>query len=346
MKPSLPQDAESGPGQRDSRWASSLEVRQLRVLLAVVEHESVSAAALALGLAQSTVSETLAALDRAVGTPTIIRKRGAHRVTLTATGETLLPYARAVLQQLDDAQRAVATVTRRARARINVIANESVSTYLLPPSLGGLRRRWPNTGFSVSVGTCDDVRSGIASGRSDLGLLLEEDKAPPSPGDPPARPVPPGAARLILARAIPLILFAGQRHPLVRQETLTVVQRSALGPFTLFVSDAAGDFADLLRNYFGEGDLPGPRLEATGSIEGVKRGVSDDENALGILPQYAVAEELQGGRWRAMPLSPSTPRMRLVALLPGGDRRHPAIAELLEELGAPQPAAGPPPGDK
>ena len=341
MKPSLPHDAEPGPGQGDSRWASTLEVRQLRVLLAVVEHESVSAAALALGLAQSTVSETLAALDRAVGTPTIIRKRGAHRIALTATGEALLPHARAVLQQLDEAQVAVAMVTRRARARVNVIANESVSTYVLPPSLGGLRRRWPNTGFSVSVGTCDDVRAGIELGRCDLGLLLEEDTVTSAGGDSAA------ASRRVLATAIPLVVFAGRRHPLVRRKTLTAVQRSALEPFTMFVSDAAGDFAELLQNYFGEGDLPGPRLESTGSIEGVKRGVSDDENALGILPQYAVAEELQGGRWRALPLSPSTPRMRLVALLPAGDRRHPAVTELIEELlTPPQPAAGPSPGGK
>ena len=52
------------------------EVRQCRVLVAVKDGGSVSAAARLLGVAQSTVSETLLSLERLVGTPITVRRIG------------------------------------------------------------------------------------------------------------------------------------------------------------------------------------------------------------------------------------------------------------------------------
>ena len=82
---------EPANGSAAAKPDSALEVRQLRAFLALVDHGSVSAAALALGLAQSTVSEALAALERAVGAPIVLRRRGAQPTALTAAGEALLP---------------------------------------------------------------------------------------------------------------------------------------------------------------------------------------------------------------------------------------------------------------
>ncbi len=328
LKRPLAEGDEAAERTGGNRWASSIEVRQLRVLLALVEHGSVSGAAEALGLAQSTVSEALAALDRAVGTPTVLRKRGAHRIGLTPAGETLVPHARAVLLQLDEARLAIATVTRQAGATVKVMANESVSTYLLPSALGVLRHRWPNTQFSVSIGTCAAVRAGVASGHCDVGLLLEE-----AGSDGVAANVSPDASRLVLNGRIPLVVFASPAHPLSLRTTSSPIPRDALAPFPMFVSDAAGDFYELLRRYFQEGGLPGPRLVSAGSIEGVKRGVAGDETALGILPLYAVAEDLRSGPWRGLTLAPMSPGMRLVALLaPALGSRHPATTELVAQL--------------
>lgn len=339
-----------GEGIGANGWGSTLEVRQLRAFLAVVAHGSVSSAALALGLAQSTVSEALAALDRAVGAQTILRRRGAHETMLTDAGKTLLPHARRVLQELDAVHVAIAGVTHGASASVDVVANESVSTFILTPALGALRKRWPNTRFAVTVATCANVRAGVAEGQCNLGLLLEN--YGDTPGNPEAietrrphrhtdrptnRPTnrrPDGAATtIVLASDIPLVIFAGTRHPLVRGARRGVLPRDAIASFPMFVADAAGDFHELIRRYFAADGLPGPRLEPVGSIDGVKRGVDADASALGILPLYAVAEDLRSGRVHALELSPAPPRMHLVALLPAvPGERHPAITELVEQL--------------
>lgn len=79
---------------RVHQMESAVEIRQLRAFVALVEHGSVTAAAQVLGLAQSTMSETLSSLERAVGSAILLRRRGAHEIARTSAGEALLPYAR------------------------------------------------------------------------------------------------------------------------------------------------------------------------------------------------------------------------------------------------------------
>jgi LysR family transcriptional regulator, nitrogen assimilation regulatory protein len=53
-----------------------LELRQLRTFVALVENGSMTAASQSLGLAQSTISEALASLEKIFGTPVFMRERG------------------------------------------------------------------------------------------------------------------------------------------------------------------------------------------------------------------------------------------------------------------------------
>jgi DNA-binding transcriptional LysR family regulator len=310
--------AEARPIPERSGWAG-LEIRHLRALVALVDSGSMTAAAQALGMAQSTVSEAMSALDRTLGTPAVARRRGARGSDLTAAGRALLPYARCVLVALEDAQTAVAAVTREARAVVDIVANESVSTYLLPEALPVLRQRWPGTRFSVTVATCQAARDGLAQGRYDVGFLL-------------AAAAEAGAREGGLPLAnVRLVLFCGAEHPLAPPGNVPV-PRSRLAPFRIFTSDSSGDFHALLHGFFHADGLPGPRLEASGTIDAVKRSVLADRLALGVLPDYAVAEDLRNGRMRALPVRPSLPRLRLAAHLCGVRPTGPAAADLVEVL--------------
>jgi len=302
-----------------SGWAG-LEIRHLRALVALVDSGSMTAAAQALGMAQSTVSEAMSALDRTLGTPAVARRRGVRGSDLTAAGRALLPYARRVLAALEDAQTAVAAVTREARAVLDIVANESVSTYLLPEALAVLRQRWPGTRFSVTVATCQAVRDGLAQGRYDVGFLLAPAEAEAREGELPLADVR-------------LVLLCGAEHPLAPPGNVPV-PRARLAPFRVFTSDSSGDFHALLHGFFHADGLPGPRLEASGTIDAVKRSVLADRLALGVLPEYAVAEELRNGRMRAVPVRPSLPRLRLAAHLCGVRPTGPAAAEVVKVLRA------------
>lgn len=310
---------------------SGLEIRQLRAFVALVERKRVTAAAEALGLAQSTVSEALSALERGLGTPLILRRRGGHGMELTEAGRALVPHARRILSAVDDAHTEIAAVATRAQTSVEIVANESVSTYLLPGILPQLRQHWPQTRFTVSVATCEGVREGVAGGAFDVGLLLEELAADGST----AHTIAPLAFtdRRVVVPAIPLVLFAVASHPLTNGRPPVVVRRDALSGYPLFVSDGAGPFHDLIRRFFKGGGFDGPAIEATGSIEGVKKAVINDGRAIGLLPAYAVADELRAATIARVNLRPPPPTMRLDALLSQSRARHPSTEELMVAIG-------------
>jgi DNA-binding transcriptional LysR family regulator len=317
--------------QPRTKQTLALEVRHLRAFVALVDQGTITEAAHSLGLAQSTVSESLAALERALGTAVTVRRRGSHAVSLTASGNALLPHARDVLESLDAAQVAVARVTNDAHGTIKIITNESISTYVLPNSLAKLRSRWPRTRFEVSVATCADARIRIDDGEFDLGLILE----PMGSKGSTAAPITKSCTTLntvVVGPDVPLIIFVQPSHPLVRTYSPEQVRRDKLSSYPIVMSDAAGDFYHLVRRFFESDDLPRPLFEVAGSVEGVKRAVATDSRALGILPAYTLAEELHNNRLTALSVRPKPPYMRLEARLSLRRPPHPAMGELVDDI--------------
>jgi len=318
------------PGVLEISSASGLEIRQLRAFVALVERRRVTAAAEALDLAQSTVSEALSALERVLGTTVILRRRGGRALELTEAGRALLPHARKILAAVNAAHVAVGpTTTSRTHAKVAIVANESVSSYLLPEILPALRQRWPRTRFTVSVATCAGVREGVAGGAFDVGLLLAGPKdsgVQRRAGQSPK----PFVDRRVVTSSVPLVLFATGSHPLIRRQSSTV-RIGALCGYPLFVSDAAGDFHDLVHRFFLRRGADGPTIEASGSIEGVKKAVRDDR-AIGLLPLYTVTEELRAATIAQVNLRPAPPRMRIDALLTQSRAHHPSLEELIAAI--------------
>jgi len=304
---------------------SSVEVRQLRAFVTLVQQGSVTAAAQSLGMAQSTVSEALSSLERAMGTSLFLRRRGSHELVLTDAGNALLPHARSVLQVITEAHVAVAEATTGSRARVTIATNESLGTYVLGPQLDVARRRWPNTTFEVTVMMCAAVRSGIENGQYDLGLILQ-----PADDEPSTNVV----KRSIISPDVPLVFFTQPTHALARAAPRASVPRDLLGEYPLYISDAAGDFHLLVRRYLQHDGLPGPHIRATGSVESVKRSVLRDSRAVGLLPEYALADEIRDRRIVALGVQPGPPPMRLQALTPGIRSEHPAAHQLIESVAA------------
>jgi|HubBroStandDraft_6_1064221.scaffolds.fasta_scaffold243181_2 DNA-binding transcriptional LysR family regulator len=308
--------------------ACKLELRQLRAFVALIDEGSMTGAAHALKLAQSTVSEAIATLERTLGTSVVRRSRGTHDSVLTAAGEALLPNARELLAGVDKTYIAVAEAAFQARGTVDIVANESVSTYVLPEILAQIRGRWPNTLFSVSVATCADVQQGIEDGRFDLGLVVQG-----ANGNASTTKIVSRCEHQVLVPLIPLVIFAAAAtHPLLRGKPREAAAKNNLAGLALLVSDAVGEFHALVKNFFMEDGLPTARLQSAGSIEGVKRGVMADPCALGILPAYAIAEELRTGRFVRLNVCPAPPAIQLVALLSKVQERHPGADEIVEDI--------------
>ena len=269
--------------------ARDLEVRHCRVLLAVADTGGIGAAARALGVAQSTISETLLALERLIGAPVMRRKTG-RSATLTAVGETLVPHARLLVSASEAARAAVAP---EGRTVLRLGAVESISSFLLPRPLSAFRLLWPQVDMRISIGLCEDLRARVARGELDAALTIEGALARHA-----------GCAVQEIA-PMHLRFVVSPRHPFVGRS----VKRWDLQTQTFLLTDHEGAFNALQRARLGDAKHA-PKLDSAGSIDGVKRGVVNGD-AIGVLPDYAALDEVVTGVLVALELDDAPPPISL-----------------------------------
>lgn len=290
---------------------TELELRQLRVFAAVADAGTHTRAARALGLSQSTVSETLSALERTLGVG--LFRKAAKGLTLTAPGEILLAYARRMSALTGELVGALAGASSGVKATLVVSAVESVGAYVLPARLAALRARWPGVRVEVLTGSCEEIRRRVAAGESDVGLVLEPETRPEK--------------GTVLAKARLLILGA-PTHPLARR----LAMPDQLRPCDFYMCDAAGNYHQALRQLFDAAAVPAPRMQAIGTIEGVKRGILAGGTALGLLPEHAVEAELRDGVLAEVRVRPALPSVVLRAVLAPGALHSGVVDDLLDGL--------------
>ncbi len=291
---------------------TELELRHLRVFVSVVDDEgSLTRAARPLGLSQSTVSETLSSLERTLGV-TLFHK-ATKGLRLTAAGEVVLRHARLILAHTSELLTELAATSPTVSATLVISTVESVSAYVLPSRLPALLERWPGVRLEVHTGTCPEIRERVATARSDVGLVLEVGTAA---GDP-----------SILARGR-LLVVGVPSHPLANRRATPMEARA----FDFYMCDAAGNYNQALRHYFDACEVPLPRTQSLGTVEGVKRAVVAGGSGLGVLPEHAVERELKEGVLAEVQLSPTLPVLCLCAVLSSAAPQAPVVDDLLRSL--------------
>lgn len=149
---------------------NDLSVRHLLALRAVAEEGTFGKAASRLGFTQSAVSQQVAALEQLVGQPLFDRPAGPRPPTLTPAGSLLLDHARALLEQVNQAEYDLDRYARGVSGRLAIGTFQSVSSRVLPSTLGLLRQEAPNVEVSViEEGTqFGDRLAALADGELDL----------------------------------------------------------------------------------------------------------------------------------------------------------------------------------
>ncbi|MCX4553843.1 LysR family transcriptional regulator [Streptomyces sp. NBC_01387] len=153
-----------------------IDPRRLRILRAVADHRTVTAAAAALYLTPSAVSQQLAALEQETGHSLLTRSgRG---VRLTAAGEILLTHAHAVLAQLERAEAELAAYAGGASGEVTVAAFATGIAEVLAPAIRDLADRSPGIRVRVRDSEGDESLTLVLDGEADLALAVEYRGAP------------------------------------------------------------------------------------------------------------------------------------------------------------------------
>src|ERR687894_659643 len=119
-----------------------LDVKQLRVLKAVAEHGSFSAAAEALSYTQPAISQQIAALERSAGA--MLVDRTSRGVRLTDAGRALVDHAQAVLARLAAAEAELEAIAGVRGGRVRLAAFPTSAASLMPPAVARFVERHPD----------------------------------------------------------------------------------------------------------------------------------------------------------------------------------------------------------
>ncbi|MFI6482389.1 LysR family transcriptional regulator [Nonomuraea sp. NPDC050663] len=158
-----------------------IDTRRLRTLRAVADHGTVTAAAAALHLTPSAVSQQLAALEHEVGHRLLTRDgRG---VRLTAVGRILLEHTNEVLAQLERAQAEVAAYASGQEGEITVASFATAISVVLAPAIRELRDKAPDITIKVRDAEGDQALTLLLDEEADIAIAVEYRGAPAS-GDP------------------------------------------------------------------------------------------------------------------------------------------------------------------
>ncbi|WP_338425486.1 LysR family transcriptional regulator [Sphingopyxis kveilinensis] len=143
----------------------------LRTFLAVERTGNISIAAAQLNLAQSTVSDQIQSFEVQIGTALFERTRGGIR--LAPAGQTLKPYAEAILAMTDEAVAALAHDHRPRSGTLAIGALETIAAQWLPERLSGFRKAHSDIGLRLQAANSGDLMRLVKDGGLDAILCFE-----------------------------------------------------------------------------------------------------------------------------------------------------------------------------
>ncbi|KFI08866.1 hypothetical protein JN27_01565 [Massilia sp. BSC265] len=146
-----------------------MKLSQLKMLVAVAEHGSFSAAAAELGCTQSRISHALAELEGELGVSLLARGRAGSAPT--EAGQRVLEKARQMLR-LEDSLREVALLDDGLSGTVRIACFRSIGTHLLPHVLEALAQRHPQLRVEIDD-SCEqraDVTAALQGGLAEVGI--------------------------------------------------------------------------------------------------------------------------------------------------------------------------------
>jgi DNA-binding transcriptional LysR family regulator len=148
-----------------------LDVKQLRVLKAVGEHGSFSAAAEALSYTQPAISQQVAALEKQAGTTLV--DRTSRGVRLTEAGRALVDHAEVVLARLAAAEAELEAMAGVRGGRVRLSSFPTAGASLLPPAVALFTERHPDVELTFVEREPDTAAQMLRAAELEVALVFE-----------------------------------------------------------------------------------------------------------------------------------------------------------------------------
>ncbi len=140
----------------------------LRLFVAVCEERNIARAAARDSLVASAVSKRIAAIEREIGAPLLVR--GRRGIEPTAAGEALLRQAREVLGAMERMRAEISEFATGVQGSVRVIASVSALAERLPDDIASFLARYKSVRVSLDEGVSSEIVRAVGEGAADLGV--------------------------------------------------------------------------------------------------------------------------------------------------------------------------------
>lgn len=184
-----------------------MDLAGLQAFVAVADTGSFSEAGARLHLTQPAVSKRIAALEAQLGAP--LFDRIGRGIAPTEAGRALLPRARRILGELDDARRLLDTLGATVGGRLSLATSHHVGLHRLPPALRAFTRAHPQVALDLRFLDSDAACEDVLHGHSELAVVTLAPQLAP-------------ALRGVPVWDDPLEFVAAPDHPLAGRDRLAL----------------------------------------------------------------------------------------------------------------------------
>ena len=147
-----------------------IDAAGLRVMKAIADEGSFTAAAASLGYTQPAISQMVRRLEQRTGT--VLVERVGRNVRLTEAGQVLARHATPVLAALDAAEEEVAAIAGLRSGRVRLMAFPSASATLVPRALSLVKQRFPDVNISFTEAEPPESLAALKAGECDLAVAF------------------------------------------------------------------------------------------------------------------------------------------------------------------------------
>ena len=249
----------------------NITLKQMKILEAVVEHRSYTAAAKALFMTQPAVSMQIKQMEDQIGLP--LFEREGKQVTTTEAGVELLYYAQNVRQQLDEAEQVLEELKGLKRGKLH-LTMASTANYFAPQLIAAFHHEFPGAQVTLDVTNRAGLLDALDNNSTDMVIMGR----------------PPEGHNLTGIPFInnPLVVVAYPEHPLAHKKGIRL-SKVANESFIVRERDSGTRMA--VDRFFAEHDLeliPGMVMNRS---EAIKQAVMA-ELGLGIVSLHTIEMEL------------------------------------------------------
>lgn len=146
-----------------------MNLARYEILLTTVEAGSLTLAAERLGITQSAVSHSIAALEEDLGFSVV--KRGRGGVKLTSEGERIIQSVRNLLNSAEQLEQTAASIRGLESGTVRIGAFTSAAVHWLPGILKEFQADYPKVDFRLLNGDYHDVEQWLIDGSIDVGFV-------------------------------------------------------------------------------------------------------------------------------------------------------------------------------